>query len=165
METPESAITQSYIQEDVQEILQIAFAKREGEEELSRVQLMEIAIELGLSPQDIEIAEQEWKVRKQELQEREIFNTDRRHKLKQSLAKYGIFGTFLLLLNLVTTHGLASALSILLFWGLFLSLRAWQTYQTEGAAYQNALRRWRTKQQMGQSLEAAAEHVIKKWQT
>ncbi|NJK38926.1 MAG: 2TM domain-containing protein [Oscillatoriales cyanobacterium RM2_1_1] len=165
METPESAITQSYIQEEAQEILKIAFAKREDDGEMTRVQLMEIAAELGISPQELTLAEQEWKVRHQESQEKQIFDTYRRQKLQQNLTRYAIFGTFFLLINLVTTHGIAFALSILLFWGLFLSLKAWRTFQTEGDAYEQALKRWRLKQQVGQSLSAITDHVNQKWQT
>ncbi|MGF1491958.1 MAG: 2TM domain-containing protein [Microcoleaceae cyanobacterium] len=165
METPDAPLTQSYIQQDAQEILQIAFAKREEEGELSRLQLMEIATELGISTQDLTAAEQEWSIRKQRAEERQMFNTYRRQKLQQDLVKYGIVGTFLLLLNLVTTGGFGFALSILLVWGLFLSLGAWRTYQTEGEAYEKALSRWRLKQEIGQSFNSVAERVVKGWQT
>lgn len=165
METSENSITQTYIQQDAQEILRIAFAKKEEDGELTRPQLMEIAVELGISPGELELAEQEWRLLKQDSQDKLIFNAQRRQKLRQDVMKYAIVGAFLILLNLVTTHGISFALSILLVWGLFLALSAWRTYQTEGEEYEKAFSRWKLKKQLGQSFNTLAEKVMKGWQS
>ena len=165
METSENSITQSYIQQDAQEILRIAFAKKEDNGELTRPQLMEIAAELGISPGELALAEQEWHLLKQDSQEKLIFNAQRRQKLRQDLMKFGIVSTFLILINLVTTHGISFALAIMLVWGLFLALDAWRTYQTEGEEYEKAFSRWKLKKQLGQSFNTLAEKVMKGWQS
>jgi hypothetical protein len=64
-------------------------------------------------------------------------------------------------LNIVTTQGIAFALSILLFWGLFLALNAWKVSQTEGEDYESAFSRWRLKKQLGQSIGTIADKVFK----
>jgi hypothetical protein len=161
METPQFPITPSYVQEDAQEILKIAFTSKQETDELSREQLLEIAAELGISPGELAVAEQQWQLRKQESYEKEQFNLYRRQQLKQNLIRYGIVGAFLLVLNLVTTQGIAFALSILLFWGLFLALKAWKVSQTEGEDYENAFSRWRLKKQLGQSIGTIADKVFK----
>lgn len=161
METPESAITQSYVQEDAQEILKIAFTSKQETDELSREQLLEIAAELGISSGELTVAEQQWRLRKQDNQEKKLFNLYRYQKLKQNLIRYAIVGSFLLILNLVTTQGIAFALSILLFWGLFLALNVWKVSQTEGEEYEAAFSRWRLKKQLGQSIGTIAGKVMK----
>ena len=161
METPEAPITQSYIQQDAQEILQIAFASKQETDELSREQLVEIAVELGLSPAELAVAEQQWRLQQQDVHDKEQFNLYRRQKLKQNLIRYAIVGSFLLVLNIVTTHGIAFALSILLLWGLFLALNVWKVSQTEGEDYESSFNRWRLKKQLGQSIGTIADKVLK----
>ncbi|WP_413165770.1 2TM domain-containing protein [Capilliphycus salinus ALCB114379] len=165
METSENSITQTYIQQDAQEILRIAFAKKEENGELTRTQLVEIGMELGISPAELELAEQEWRLFQQDSREKLIFNAQRRQKLRQDLIKFGIVSAFLILLNIVTTHGISFALSIMLVWGLFLALAAWRTYQTEGEEYEKAFSRWKLKKQLGQSFSTLAEKVMKGWQS
>ncbi|MGB3532268.1 MAG: 2TM domain-containing protein [Microcoleaceae cyanobacterium] len=161
METPQSSVTQSYIQEDAQEILKIAFTSKQETDELSREQLVEIAVELGISPGELAVAEQQWQLQKQDTYEKQQFNLFRYQKLKKNLIRYAIVGGFLLVLNIVTTQGIAFASSILLFWGLFLALKAWKVSQREGEEYERAFSRWRLKKQLGQSIGTIADKVIK----
>jgi hypothetical protein len=79
--------------------------------------------------------------------------------LKENLVKYSIVNSFLVLLNLASTHNLSWSLYILLAWGLGLSLQAWKTYQTSGEEYEQAFQRWRVKQQLGQSFTT----LVNKW--
>ena len=95
MATNESQINQIYGSEDAQGILQLAIARRQDEGELSRVQLFEIAAELGISEQDIVAAEQQWLATRGEFQEKLVFNSYRRRKLQKNVTKYGIINTFL----------------------------------------------------------------------
>lgn len=152
-------------QEDAQQILQIAMARREESGELTRDQLAEMAMELGISPEDLRAAEQEWQSRKVELTEKQMFDQQRRQKFRQDLIKYAIVNSFLLVLNLVTTQGIAFALTIALLWGLGLTLQGWRTFQTEGDAYEKAFSRWRLKKQLGSSLGTIADRVLKGMQS
>ncbi|MEG4506963.1 2TM domain-containing protein [Microcoleus sp. F6_B4] len=161
MATHETQISQVYGSEDAQGILQLAIARRQDEGELSRVQLFEIAAELGISEQDILAAEQQWLATRGEVQEKLVFNTYRRRKLQKNVTKYGIINTFLVLFNLAGSHELSWSLFILLTWGLGLSLNAWNVYQTEGEDYEQAFQRWRLKKQVGESIGTAADKFMK----
>jgi hypothetical protein len=161
MTASESQITQIYSSEDAQGILQLAIARREEAGELSRVQLFEIAAELGISEQDIVLAEQQWLANRGEFQEKLVFNSYRRGRLRKNLIKYGIVNTFLVLLNFAGSHELSWSLFILLTWGLGLSLNAWNVYQTEGEEYEQAFSRWRLKKQVGESIGTAADKFLK----
>ncbi|MEZ2236526.1 2TM domain-containing protein [Microcoleus sp.] len=161
MATNDSQISQVYGSEDAQAILQIAIAQKQENGELSRVQLFEIAAELGISEQDIVAAEQQWLAHRGESTEKLAFNAYRRRQLQKNVTKYGIINTFLVLLNLAGNHELSWSLFILLTWGLGLSLNAWNVYQTEGDDYEQAFGRWRLKKQVGESLGTAADKFLK----
>lgn len=153
-------------QEDAQEILQIAMARSQETGEITRAQLEEMAMELGISSENLQAAELEWRTRKVELTEKQVFNQERRQKLRQDAVKYAIVNSFLILLNLVTTQGIAFALTIALLWGLGLSLQAWKAYQTQGEAYDKDFAKWRMKKQLGNySLGMIADRVIKSIQS
>jgi len=164
MTNTETKIITTYQTEDVQQILHLAIAKREEGGELSKAQVMEIAFEMGISPEELEIAEKEWLLRKEEFQEKQVFEDLRKQKLKQSLIKYGIVNTFLVLLNLATVHTLSWSLPIVLLWGAWLALKTWRTYQNDGEEYEKEFQRWRLKKQVGKSIGSLADRVLKSLQ-
>ena len=164
MTNTQTQITTTYQTEDVQQILHLAIAKREEGGELSKTQVMEIATEMGITPEELEVAEKEWLLRKEEFQEKQVFDSIRKQKLKQSLIKYGIVNTFLVLLNLATANTLSWSLPILLLWGAWLALKAWRTYQTDGEEYEKEFQRWRLKKQVGKSIGSLADRVFKSLQ-
>jgi 2TM domain len=161
MATNDSQISQVYGSEDAQAILQIAIAQKQENGELSRVQLFEIASELGISEQDIVAAEQQWLANRGESSQKLAFNNYRRRKLQKNVTKYAIVNTFLVLLNLAGSHELSWSLFILLTWGLGLSLNAWNVYQTQGEDYEEAFQRWRLKKQVGESIGTATNKFMK----
>lgn len=144
--------TGTYQPEDVQQILQRAMTRHQDGGELTREQLLEIAGDLGITTDDLVAAEQEWLSHKEEYQDQLMFNQVRREQLQQSVVKYGIVNTFLVMLNVVTVHTISWSLPILILWGLGLTLRAWKTSQTQGEAYQQEFQRWRLKKQVEQSI-------------
>ena len=89
----------SYSQEEIQEILQLAIARHHTEEELSRQQLWEIAAELEISDSIIQSAERDWLARKALDSQRRSFDLHRRQKFQQKLTKFAIINTFLILFN------------------------------------------------------------------
>lgn len=157
----ESPVPQLYQQEDAQAILQLAFARKEENGELTRSQLWEIAMELGISPEDLEAAEGEWLATRGELQQKQAFNRYRKNRFKHRLVKYVIVNGFLIVLNVLAGGGLSWSAYILLVWGLGLSLDAWKTYQTQGEEYDRAFGRWRLKQQVGRSIGNFANKFFK----
>lgn len=157
----ENSLTKTYQQEEVQQILQIAIARKHDLGELTRAEVLEIATEIGVSPDDLWAAEAEWLNRSQDLQEKLIFNQARRERLRKDLIRYGIVNGFLILLNLAITHSLSWCLPILILWGLGLALNIWKTSQTEGDEYEQAFQRWRLKKQVGQTLTNLTGKVLK----
>lgn len=165
MTNSQNKITQTYTQDDVQQILQLALVHHSEESELTKTQVLEIAQEMGITPEELAAAEKEWLAQQGKFQEKQIFNQIRREKLKQSAIKYGIVNSFLLLLNLVTAHTFSWSLPMLFLWGLWLALDTWKTFQIEGEDYENAFQRWRLKKQVGQSIGSLADKFFKSLQS
>ena len=161
MTVSETKITRSYQQEDIQQILNLAIARQASGGEFSREQLVEIAAELGISTDTLQDAEQEWLVQQKEGQKRKEFNAYRRSKFQKRFGKYAIVNSFLVCLNLVSAGQVSWSLYILLFWGLWLGLGAWNTYQLKGEEYEQAFRKWYRKHQLTQSIYTRINNWIK----
>jgi hypothetical protein len=152
----------SYSQEDVQEILELAIARQvRSRGDLSRRQLYEIAEEMGIPADEIERAETEWT--QGDLKERIEFNRYRRTNFQQHSVKYLIVNAFLIAIDLVTygdgAWTLSFSLYVALIWGMLLTLDGWRAYQTEGQAYDNAFQRWRRRRWIRRSLGG----LINRW--
>ncbi len=143
---------ESYTQEDVQEILQLAIANKTDLGELTRAQLWEIASELDIDNDSLKAAEQDWLNRKTLNLKRLEFNRYRREKLKQKAVRYTIINFFLIALNLLSAGTLTWSIYLFLLMGLPLSLATWKTFQTQGDAYEEAFQRWHVKNEMKQSI-------------
>ncbi|NER47014.1 MAG: 2TM domain-containing protein [Symploca sp. SIO1A3] len=137
-----------YRQEDIQQILNLAIARQADQGELSREQLVEIATELGISPENVLQAEQEWIVRQEEQQKRRKFNLYRTLQLKKSFGKFIIINAFLIVINLLSAGQLSWSLYILLLWGMGLGVKVWNNYQLQGEEYEQAFSKWYRKQQI-----------------
>lgn len=165
MAISEPKITRSYHQEDIQQILQIAITRQVHEGEFSREQLLEIAAELEISPECLQVAESEWLAQQGEVQKRQAFNIYRRGKLQKRLGNYAIVNSFLLLLNLAIAGELTWSLYVLLLWGLGLGLNTWNTYQHRGEDYERAFQKWHRQQRLKQSMNTLVDKWFKAWQT
>jgi hypothetical protein len=159
----EPSTSEVYSSEDAQQILQRAIARQAEAGELSRQQLLEIADELGISPETLAAAEQEWNLHRQELTTREAFDQERRRRFRQNLAKYGIVNGLLVGLNLATAHRVSWSLYVVFGWGIAVALSAWRTFQTEGDDYDRAFQRWQLKRQVGQSLKTLSARWLKRF--
>src|SRR4028118_1350821 len=95
MTVSETKIIRSYHQEDIQQILNLAIARQASGGEFSHEQLVEIAVELGISAETLQEAEQEWLVQQKDGQKRQEFNSYRRSKLQKRFGKYAIVNSFL----------------------------------------------------------------------
>jgi hypothetical protein len=137
----------SYRSDDVEQILQRAMTRKQ-EGEFSREQLLEMASELGISADNLQVAEQEWLAQRGEIQERKEFNAVLREKIKSHFFSYLAVNTFLLLLNLVSEQTISWALYPLLGWGLGLLIDTLQTYQLKGEKYEVAFQHWREHRQI-----------------
>ncbi|MFS8868483.1 2TM domain-containing protein [Synechococcus sp. H65.1] len=136
-----------YSQEDVQQILQRAIARQRRLGEFSRSQLEEMAAELGISPQELEEAEREWRAWQQLTNQHREFQRYRQRQFYQLLGRYAIVNSFLVSLDWLSGGGLSWSLFILMGWGLAVALKGWNTYQTEGERYEKEFQQWRRKRQ------------------
>ena len=155
----------SYSQEDVQEILNLAIARHTTDEELSRQQLWEIASELDISNAVIQSAERDWMEQKALDRQRHTFNLQRRQNFHQKLTKFAIINTFLVSFNVIVAGTLTWSAYILLFWGLGIALKGWKAYQCKGEAYERDFQRWSFQNEVKQTVSTVWTKLQKAWQT
>ncbi len=154
---------ETYDEEAVQEILRLALIKQGQDGSLLRSQLVEIAEELGISEAVLAAAEEEWQVQAEEQQARTDFAVYRHQQLRQGIVRFIIINSFLVLLNGVTAHRIDWSVYPVLIWGMAIMFQAWQVLQSEGEQYDRAFRRWRLRQQIGESFKAIAERLKLSW--
>jgi 2TM domain len=159
----DSKLTRSYSQEDIQQILHLAISRQDYDGEFTRDQLLEIADELEISPENLLAAEREWQAQQGEIQKRQAFNLYRRGKFKKSLGNFAIVNSFLVLLNFVNAGELSWSLYILLFWGFGLSLNAWNTYQSSGEEYERSFQQWYRQYRMRETISGIFDKFLKAW--
>lgn len=145
-------MTDLYCQEDAQQILHLAIARQSQSGELTRSQLVEIATELGISSEELRLAEQEWLSYRGDMQERQAFDRYRRRRFQQHFTKFSIVNGFLVVLDLVMTGGLSWSLYVLLLWGLGLTLDGWKTFHRDSEEYQKSFQLWRQQRRLKQSV-------------
>ncbi|AFZ24667.1 hypothetical protein Cylst_2450 [Cylindrospermum stagnale PCC 7417] len=151
----------SYSQEDVQKILQFAIARQADDQnkEFSYEQILEIAAELEISPDSLNLAERDWLAQRSEGQQRQAFDVYRQGRFKKRLGNYAIVNGFFMVVDLIGGGGISWALYILLFCGFALGLDIWNTFQTKGEEYEMAFQKWNRKHQIKQTINT----VINKW--
>lgn len=155
---------ETYSQEDIQQILNLAISRHHTDEELSRRQLWEIASELDISNAIIQAAEKDWLEQKATDRKRRAFDLHRRLKFRQKLTKYAIINIFFVSLNVIIVGSLSWSLYILLFWGLGIALSGWKAYQTEGEEYERAFQRWSFQNEVKQTVSTVWTKLQKGWQ-
>jgi 2TM domain len=161
IQNPKIDMTLTYQQEEAQQILQLAFARQTEQGELSREQLLEIATELGISPECLQAAEQQWREQQLMQQQHQAFDTYRRQQLYHKLGKYAIINGFLISFDWLTGGGVSWSLYLLLVSGLWASLSAWKVYHLQGEAYDQAFQSWERKRQLKRSIETLWQNVQK----
>ncbi len=150
----------SYTQEDVQQILQLAISRQvnENNQEFSYQQILEIAKELQISPDNLQQAERDWLVKQSEVEQRQAFNLYRRSKFKKRLGNYAIINIFFLAMDSLS-GGISWSVYILVASALAISLDIWNTFQTKGEDYEIAFQRWNRNHQIKQTINT----VLNKW--
>lgn len=136
-------MTNSYNQEDIQEILQRAMARGDS---FSQEQLAQMAAELGISADALQEAQQQWLEERQAKRDRKAFNTHRRRQFHKHLLTYLAVNTFLIIVDLISDRRLDWAYWSILGWGLGLAFQAWNTYQISGEDDEKVFRQWRNAQ-------------------
>jgi len=151
----------TYRQEDLQAILQIAITRQAMSGEFTRSQLQEIAEDLGISSEILYQAEREWLAEQQLLSERGMFKTYQKRRSRQKLFKFLIVNSFLILLDWATGGGLSWSLILLLLWGAGLTLNIWRASQDEGEEFERSFQIWRRKRQLQQSMNSLVDRFFR----
>lgn len=154
---------QFYSQEDVHEILEVAIARqaeRATHTELTRTQLLEIAEDMGISALDLELAERNWELARGEAREREAFDRYLRERFQHRLVRYLIVNGALGAIAWLSTNSLLGVPLIMLFWGMFLALDAWNTFGARGDRYEAAYQKWRRRKLLKRGLTRLMERFL-----
>ncbi|MDJ0731478.1 MAG: 2TM domain-containing protein [Crocosphaera sp.] len=154
---------QSYRKEEVQEILHLAIARKTEVEELSRTQLWEIAAELDIDADVLQLAEKDWLLQKQRQEKKDEFNQYRQRQLKQKIIRYSIINGFVMLLNFLAAETLSWSLYVLILLGLPLALDTFKTFQTEGEEYEKSFQQWYFKKEMKASISSLWNRIKTAW--
>jgi hypothetical protein len=143
-------VNPTYSQEDIQEILSIALAECSTlDTDLPHAQLLEIAQELGISTEMIELAKDQWLNQQQVVEKHQEFNRYRRSKLQDRFGKYAIVNACLIPLNFFTGFGVPWSLYVLTSWGIVRGVAAWRVfYQHQGYGYDRAFQKWEYQQKV-----------------
>jgi hypothetical protein len=162
MNSSESALTRSYSQEDVQQILNIALAQHpDAGTELSYAQLLEIADELRIPAATIEQAQSKWLVQQSSANKLQEFDAHRQSKFQDKLGKYLITNACLVGLNFLTGFGAPWSLYIAICWGMGVGLDAWKLFfQRQGQAYDRAFQSWERKQKIQKSITGLIDKLV-----
>ncbi len=140
----------TYSEEQVDQILRYALAKRTNGQNLTKQQVYEIASDMGISQADFLTSVQEWQATQAVDKEKLMFDKYKKKSFQSSLLKYAIVNSFFVVFNLSTSGGIGWAVYPLLFWGLGVTLDAWVTYQTESDEYEKQFQKWLRKQKRDQ---------------
>jgi hypothetical protein len=151
-----------YNEEQVQQILHKAIARKGARQDLTRDQVREIAADLGISDTDFAIAEQEWLNQSVQDRERIVFDTYKKKKFRDHLLKYALVNAFLIGINLLTSNNVSWAFYPLLGWGLAVALDAWATYQTDSTEYEKQFEQWSRQQKRSLIATQITEKVTAK---
>jgi hypothetical protein len=145
-----------YTDEAAKRILQQAMElqMRDQESSFSREQLVEMAADLGISPDTLQAAEQQWLKEQEGREEREAeqaemqaFLRERRQMYKMHLALFVIINLFLFLMNIFTGGGIWFIYP-LLGWGMGITAHTLMIRQTEGTMFDGEFEQWRNNRKM-----------------
>ncbi len=107
----------TYSSDEVQKILQLAMTSKQ-EESFSEKQLSEMATELGISPELLKTAQQEYFIQTKASKEKEARRKTMRGGFKAHLISFLAVNAFLVVLNLTTTPRDFWAIYPISGWGL-----------------------------------------------
>jgi 2TM domain len=152
MYTSAPPTSQTYSPDAIQQILQLAIARQADNDEFSREQLLEIARELEISPENLQAAEHDWLTRQGEQHQRAQFDLDRRTKSTRKIAKYAIVSSVFILLNLLSAGTVSWSLYLVLPWGVAVGLKQFNLYNQTQDEYEKEFQTWCRRQQLEQSV-------------
>lgn len=136
----------TYSEEQVDQILRYALAKKTNGQSLTKQQIYEIASDMGVSEADFVVSVQEWQSKQSLSKEQIEFDKYKKKSFKSNLLKFAIVSSFFIALNVFTFNSVGWVIYPLAFWGLGVALDAWVTYQSESDEYEKQFQKWLRKQ-------------------
>lgn len=155
---------QYYSQDDIQDILNLAITRQAYDGEFTRDQLSEIATELGITADCLQLAEQDWLNQKAEAATRTAFQQHRQGQLVHKAGRFAIVNSSLITLNFLTAGHLGWSLYVVLFWGAGIALDAWKTYNPRSVQYEQAYQQWKRKTQIKHNLSQIWKRLQRAWE-
>lgn len=149
-----------YQAEEAQAILQIAIARHTEEGELTRLQLLEIADELGIAATTLDEAEQQWQLQRREKADLKAFSEFQKQRYQAHVIRFAVTNFVLISFNLLASGTLSWALYILLFWGAALGLHTWYVYRPENPRYRQDFAKWQRRQQIKKSFNRFVDWLL-----
>jgi hypothetical protein len=151
-----------YSDEEAEAILLTASQK--SQVGVSRENLLRTAAELGITPEEVDAAEQVLKVQKEEQEDttlRKAFGRHMAREFYEHLTAYVIVNSFLVLLDFATIEWtrLHWCFFPIIGWGIGIAFSFFEAFNRNGSAYEKAYLKWMKKQKRKAmpSLEQAAE--------
>lgn len=164
MSAEEAQNLKRYSQDEIQQILNLAITRQAYQGEFTHEQLVEIAEELEITPECLQLAEKDWLNQQIEIQKREAFNSYRQGQLQHSAGRFAIINSSLVTLNFLIVGHLSWSLYIVLFWGVKVALDAWKTYNTQGESYEQAYQKWKRKNQLKEGMTHIWRRLQQAWE-
>lgn len=134
-----------YTQEEANEILRRAVERAPMKDEMSREQLESVAAEIGVSPEALRKAEDEWIAERADKADRIAFAAGRRLGFYKHFAAYALV-TLMVAIVSAGDHdsdGIVPAMVLALMWGIGIVFHALSAFSTHGGDYDSKYTQWR----------------------
>ncbi|BAZ09267.1 hypothetical protein NIES4071_10740 [Calothrix sp. NIES-4071] len=160
---PSNKPIRSYTQEDIQRILHLAIVRqaRDQEKEFSYEQLQEIASELEISKETLNLAESDWMVQQGEVQQRLAFSAYRQKQFHKRIGNYAIVNGFLLMVDFIGGWSISWALYPLLISVLAIGLEGWNKLNKNSEEYELEFQKWNRRHQLKKSFSTLINNFIR----
>ena len=132
-------------EEDVDEILKLALRRQGRCDEDLRNRLLAAAEELGISPDELQSAEEEYVKTKEEKTEFLEFHKRQVREFREHFFAYIIINTMLVVINFMTSQTVNWAIWPILGWGIGLAFHAWGSLNTGSDSFQEEFANFRRK--------------------
>ena len=135
-----------YDEDEAEQILKLASKKMSGIGSISGDELVRTASELGITPDALQEAEEEFERTRTEQQSRQNFDRYTRKEFLSHLVFYLVINGALMALDLRSDGKLGWSYYPLILWGIGILAQAWSTFARSSEDYEKEFRSWRRRQ-------------------
>lgn len=148
-----------YEEDEAEQILRLAASFSSPTGAMSRERLLATAAELGISPEAVDLAEQQYSRQRTDVAERAEFDAIQRREFYGHLASYVIVNVFLVAVNLVTDASYFWAMWPILGWGLGIAFHVVETFFKSSESYREEFEKWQAKRNKRAAREGD-DHIV-----